>query len=214
MEAVSRAADMLLQHLRLFTSMGRATAPVLTRGIGAGLLISEEQYNMPIDDLDLSMRTYNCLRRSGITTVGQVLERTEEELLALRNFGRKSYEELRQKLAELGILPMTAEALSVGVEEELEEEEEAEEEAVEQAQPEAVAEEQAPTVEAEVPAGPAEEPAAPAAEAGRRSERRKKEEKAPAEAAAGDGQEEPEAEGEIDPRLAKLRELKRQLGEE
>ncbi len=213
-EAVSRAADMLLQHLRLFTSMGRATAPVLTRGIGAGLLISEEQYNMPIDDLDLSMRTYNCLRRSGITTVGQVLERTEEELLALRNFGRKSYEELRQKLAELGILPMTAEALSVGVEEELEEEEEAEEEAVEQAQPEAVAEEQAPTVEAEAPAGPAEEPAAPAAEAGRRSERRKKEEKAPAEAAAGDGQEEPEAEGEIDPRLAKLRELKRQLGEE
>jgi len=226
-EAVSRAADMLLQHLRLFTSMGRATAPVLNRGIGAGLLISEEQYNLPIDELDLSMRTYNCLRRSGITTVGQVLERTEEELLSLRNFGRKSYEELRQKLAELGILPLTAEALAgVMAEEEMEEEEAEEEEAAEvPAEVEAAAAEEpvaeAPAAEAPAPeAPPAEAPAAEApaqaeapapAPAEKKRERRK--EKAPAEAAASGNGEEPESE-EIDPRLAKLRELKRQLGEE
>jgi DNA-directed RNA polymerase subunit alpha len=51
------------------------------------------------------MRAYNCLRRSGLMTVGQVLEKSEEELLALRNFGRKSYDELRERLDELGLLP-------------------------------------------------------------------------------------------------------------
>ncbi|HXG42737.1 MAG TPA: DNA-directed RNA polymerase subunit alpha [Dehalococcoidia bacterium] len=212
-EAVSRGADMLLQHLRLFTSMGRAAAPVLTRGIGAGLLVSEDQYNMPIDDLDLSMRTYNCLRRSGITTVGQVLERTEEELLSLRNFGRKSYEELRQRLAELGILPLTAETLTGAVEEEEEEEEEGEEQelAEVEAPPEAAAPAE-PAQEAVAEAPPqAEVEAAPPKEEKRR-ERRK--EKATAEAVAGgDGQEEPEGE-EIDPRWAKLRELKQQAEEE
>jgi DNA-directed RNA polymerase subunit alpha len=50
------------------------------------------------------MRAYNCLRRSGLMTVGQVLEKSEEELLALRNFGRKSYDELRERLDELGLL--------------------------------------------------------------------------------------------------------------
>ena len=59
---------------------------------------------MPIEDLNLSMRAYNCLRRSGLITVGQVLEKSEEELLALRNFGRKSYDELREKLDEMGLL--------------------------------------------------------------------------------------------------------------
>jgi hypothetical protein len=60
---------------------------------------------MPIEDLNLSMRAYNCLRRSGLITIGQVLEKSEEELLALRNFGRKSYDELREKLDEMGLLP-------------------------------------------------------------------------------------------------------------
>jgi DNA-directed RNA polymerase subunit alpha len=50
------------------------------------------------------MRAYNCLRRSGLMTVGQVLEKSEEELLALRNFGRKSYDELRERLDEMGLL--------------------------------------------------------------------------------------------------------------
>jgi len=60
---------------------------------------------MPIEDLNLSMREYICLRRSGLITIGQVLEKSEEELLALRNFGRKSYDELREKLEELDLLP-------------------------------------------------------------------------------------------------------------
>lgn len=50
------------------------------------------------------MRAYNGLRRSGLMTVGQVVERSEDELLSLQNFGRKSYDELRDRLDELGIL--------------------------------------------------------------------------------------------------------------
>jgi DNA-directed RNA polymerase alpha subunit len=57
---------------------------------------------MPIEQLDLSVRAYNCLKRSGLMTVGAVLEKSEEELLSLRNFGEKSYMELRDKLVEHG----------------------------------------------------------------------------------------------------------------
>ena len=61
-----------------------------------------EGYDTPIETLELSVRAYNCLKRSGLTTVGAVLEKSEEELLALRNFGEKSYEELRDRLVEHG----------------------------------------------------------------------------------------------------------------
>ena len=85
--------------------MGRPAMPTVERGLGAGLQLSPERYNMAIEDLNLSMRAYNCLRRSGLMTIGQVLEKSEEELLALRNFGLKSYDELRERLDELGLLP-------------------------------------------------------------------------------------------------------------
>src|SRR6185295_445201 len=63
-----------------------------------------EGYDMPIEQLELSVRAYNCLKRSGLMTVGAVLEKSEEELLALRNFGRKSYDELRDKLVSMSFL--------------------------------------------------------------------------------------------------------------
>jgi DNA-directed RNA polymerase subunit alpha len=103
-EAVSKSADILIDQFRLFSLMGRPALPVVERGLGAGVMLTPDKYNMPIEDLNLSMRAYNCLRRSGLMTVGQVLEKSEEELLALRNFGRKSYDELREKLDELGLL--------------------------------------------------------------------------------------------------------------
>ena len=61
-----------------------------------------EGYDMPIEQLQLSVRAYNCLKRSGLITVGTVLEKSEEELLALRNFGEKSYLELLDKLLNSG----------------------------------------------------------------------------------------------------------------
>ena len=59
---------------------------------------------MPIEDLGLSVRTYNCLKRSGITKVGQVLQMDRKELLSVRNFGLKSYEELQDSLISRGLL--------------------------------------------------------------------------------------------------------------
>ena len=103
-DAVSRSAEILSDQFKVFAHMGQPPLPVVERGLGAGVVLTPERYNMPIEDLNLSMRAYNCLRRSGLMTVGQVLEKGEEELLSLRNFGRKSYEELRDKLDELGLL--------------------------------------------------------------------------------------------------------------
>ncbi len=104
-EAVSKSAEVLIEQFRLFSHMGRPAMPTVERGLGAGIQLPPDRYNMPIEDLSLSMRAYNCLRRSGLMTVGQVLEKSEEELLALRNFGRKSYDELRERLDEMSLLP-------------------------------------------------------------------------------------------------------------
>jgi DNA-directed RNA polymerase subunit alpha len=104
-DAVSRSAEILSEQFRVFAHMGQPPLPVVERGLGAGVVLTPERFNMPIEDFNLSMRAYNCLRRSGLMTVGQVLEKSEEELLSLRNFGRKSYEELKDKLNELGLLP-------------------------------------------------------------------------------------------------------------
>ena len=80
-------------------------ATTVQRRLGAAIGLMSRVYSLPIPDLNLSMRAANVLRRGGLVTVGQVLKKTEEELLALRNFRRRDYLELREKLDELGILP-------------------------------------------------------------------------------------------------------------
>jgi DNA-directed RNA polymerase subunit alpha len=62
----------------------------------------EEDYNMPIEDLNLTQRSYNCLKREGIHTVGELTARSETDLMDIRNFGQKSITEVKEKLAELG----------------------------------------------------------------------------------------------------------------
>ncbi len=108
-DAVSSSAEIIMEQFQLFAYMGQPPLPVVERGLGAGVVLTPEKYDMPIEDLSLSMRAYNCLRRSGLMTVGQVLEKSEEELLSLRNFGRKSYDELKDKLNEMGLLPVEQE---------------------------------------------------------------------------------------------------------
>ena len=104
-DAVSEAADILMGQLNLFSQLGKPQPAVVERGLGVGAALEPDRYNTPIEDLDLSVRAYNCLKRSGLMTVGQVLEKNEDELLALRNFGRKSYDELKDKLVSKGFLP-------------------------------------------------------------------------------------------------------------
>lgn len=104
-EAISQSADILMTYLRSFGGLGRPPAPTPERGRHGGIgSVAPDRYNTPIEDLNLSVRAYNCLKRSGLMTVGQVLEKSEEELLGLRNFGRKSYDELKERLVELGFL--------------------------------------------------------------------------------------------------------------
>ena len=103
-DAISKSADILVDELRMFALLGKPAPPVVERGLGIGTSLPPDKYNIPIEDLNLSVRAYNCLKRSGLMTVGQVLEKSEDELLSLRNFGRKSYDELRDKLVEMNLL--------------------------------------------------------------------------------------------------------------
>ncbi|NJD65095.1 MAG: DNA-directed RNA polymerase subunit alpha [Chloroflexi bacterium] len=116
-DAVGQSADILMDQFALFSQMGRPEIAISHGGASlggssvGGLLMAPDRYTTPIEDLALSVRAYNCLKRSGLMTVGQVLEKTEDELLALRNFGRKSYDELRDRLIELDYVDGTAEGL-------------------------------------------------------------------------------------------------------
>lgn len=103
-DAVSKSADILEEELSIFSQLGKPEPAVVEHGVGRGVALAPDKYNTPIEDLDLSVRAYNCLKRSGLMTVGQVLEKSEDELLTLRNFGQKSYDELKAKLRELGYI--------------------------------------------------------------------------------------------------------------
>lgn len=115
-EALSQSADILLEQFSLFTenrpvaAWSTETAASSGAGRPAGVP-ADARWNTPIEDLQLSVRAYNCLKRSGLMTVGQVLEKSEDELLSLRNFGRKSYDELRERLIELSYVDGTREGL-------------------------------------------------------------------------------------------------------
>jgi DNA-directed RNA polymerase subunit alpha len=102
-EALAQAAQILIEHFEIFAELGGAVPRPEKSAIGAGTIPSRLQ-DTPIEVLDLSSRTYNCLKRSQITTVGQLLQMSEEELLGLRNFGQKSLQELHEKLASHGII--------------------------------------------------------------------------------------------------------------
>jgi DNA-directed RNA polymerase subunit alpha len=112
-DAVGQSADILMDQFSLFSAMGRPDLPQLATGgtMTSTLMMAPDRYNTPIEDLQLSVRAYNCLKRSGLMSVGQVLEKSEDELLGLRNFGRKSYDELRDRLIELGYVDPDAEGL-------------------------------------------------------------------------------------------------------
>jgi DNA-directed RNA polymerase subunit alpha len=65
---------------------------------------SQEEINKDIEDLNFSVRSFNCLRRYGIVSVGDLIQKTEEEIMNLRNFGKKSLDEIKLKLAEYNLV--------------------------------------------------------------------------------------------------------------
>ena len=102
-DAVRNAAKMIQQELTLFAHLGAPPEEETLVGEEQGPLAAK-RYQTSIEELSLSVRAYNCLKRSGLMTVGQILERNEEELLGLRNFGEKSYWELMDRLLEMGLI--------------------------------------------------------------------------------------------------------------
>ena len=101
-EAISRSAAILVEQFNPFVDYIRVSQ-LKEEEEAIRLAIPEEQYNMPVEQLNLSVRTMNCLRRGGIDTVGQLIGKEERELLALRNFGQKSMRELEERLKEIGL---------------------------------------------------------------------------------------------------------------
>ena len=100
-EAISLAAKVLNEHLRLFIEMS-ADANKAEILVERAEVQKEKVLEMTIEELDLSVRSFNCLKRAGIDTVEDLISRTEEDMIKVRNLGRKSLEEVIQKLASLG----------------------------------------------------------------------------------------------------------------
>ena len=101
-EAVAQAAIILKQHLDLFSVLtnGEATAAALRTPEDVE---RQRLLERPIEELGLTVRSYNCLKRAGIDTVGELIRKTEEDMMKVRNLGKKSLQEVKDKLAELGL---------------------------------------------------------------------------------------------------------------
>lgn len=103
-DAMRKAAHILVEQFFMVSNV-RPSSEVGPDAPPVALRIPAEQYNVQVERLDLSSRTLNCLKRAGINKVGEVLEMTRAELLRIRNFGEKSYNELFDKLREHNLLP-------------------------------------------------------------------------------------------------------------
>lgn len=101
-EAISLSAKILSEHLNLFIDLS-------DNAKNAEIMVEKEEtkktkvLEMTIEELDLSVRSYNCLKRAGINTVEDLIQRTEEDMMKVRNLGRKSLEEVKNKLHGLGL---------------------------------------------------------------------------------------------------------------
>ena len=101
-EAISLSARILSDHLKLFIGLtdGMDHVPIMVEK-------EEEEkdkiLDMTIEELDLSVRSYNCLKRAGINTVYELTQKTEDDMMKVRNLGKKSLEEVEQKMEALGL---------------------------------------------------------------------------------------------------------------
>ena len=105
-EAVNVASGILIDYLKLFHT-GDSEAGSITLKGGSEAAAEEKPENGPatmsIDDLDLSVRSNNCLRRAGINTVEELTQKSEEDMMKVRNLGKKSLDEVKKKLSDLGL---------------------------------------------------------------------------------------------------------------
>jgi DNA-directed RNA polymerase subunit alpha len=94
-DALSEAAEILTDELRLFIGFSTEEKPVATA--------PTSEWDVPVETLNLSVRSFNCLKRAGISKVSELLDMTEDEIIKMRNFGKKSLDEIKQTLEERGL---------------------------------------------------------------------------------------------------------------
>jgi DNA-directed RNA polymerase subunit alpha len=102
-EAIAKAAEILIEQFRPFAILGRSESDLAgaheTAGVSTG---APQPTDLSIEELDLSVRAYNCLKRANIYTVGDLLKKTERELMDIKNFGKKSADEVIERLKAFG----------------------------------------------------------------------------------------------------------------
>ena len=106
-DAIAQAAEILIRQLAIFTDLermegfGTDTSPL--EGAMVDVQLAHGMENFPIEELELGVRSYNCLKRVGIETIGDLVTKTEHELASIPNFGKKSIEEVKETLAQHGL---------------------------------------------------------------------------------------------------------------
>lgn len=99
-DAIARAGRIINEHMQLFVA--QTITPIDEESIFVEIDTSDTgRFEIPIEELELSVRAFNCLKRQGVSTIGQLVECSESELLNIRNFGAKSIEEVKDKLADM-----------------------------------------------------------------------------------------------------------------
>ena len=101
-EALSYGARILRDHFKIFTDLSE-NVPEVSTVVEVEVEKPDTALNMTIEELDLSVRSFNCLKRANINTVADLVNKTEDEMIKVRNLGRKSLEEVKQKLAAMGL---------------------------------------------------------------------------------------------------------------
>ncbi len=102
-DAIAEAAEILIRQLAIFTDLDKIDMGEITATEAEVPSTSHGMENFPIEELELGVRSYNCLKRVGIETIGDLTSKSEGELAAIPNFGRKSIEEVRETLAAHGL---------------------------------------------------------------------------------------------------------------
>jgi len=111
-DALAKSADILVRQFALFANVGTAT--IAASPAGGVPQIPANMLEMPIEELDLPMRAYNSLKRNNIVKVGQLLQLTDDDLLRMRNFGKKSLDEMKERLRMRGFLVPATDSSELG----------------------------------------------------------------------------------------------------
>ena len=101
-EAVSQAANLLIEHLKSFSALSDEVSTITDMMVEKDEKDNKKVLEMTIEELDLSVRSFNCLKRAGINTVEDLISKSEEEMMKVRNLGKKSFDEVKEKLQSLG----------------------------------------------------------------------------------------------------------------